>query len=68
MSPRKPSKNPSQVISLRLNPAVLDRADKLIEAMRDDPEFQLLGVEDRSEVLRLAIARGISVIEKELKK
>ncbi len=68
MSPRKPSKNPMQVVSLRISPTVLDRADKLLEAMRLDPEYQLLSIEDRSEVLRLAIAKGISAIEKELAK
>jgi hypothetical protein len=65
---KKTAKQPMQVLTLRINPTVLARVDALLEPLQADRNYQLLGIEDRSEVLRLVIAKGIAALEKELGK
>jgi hypothetical protein len=67
-APKRPAKQTLQVLTLRINPTVLARVDALLEPLQADRNYQLLGMEDRSEVLRLVIAKGIAALEKELGK
>lgn len=54
--------------SLRLEAEALKRADALVTALRRVPELTALGTLTRSKVLRLAIARGLAVLERESKR
>jgi hypothetical protein len=49
---------------IRLPTTALERADRLAEALRDDPEVGAMGPVTRSGVLRLAIALGLDEIER----
>jgi hypothetical protein len=51
------------IITLRLPQSLVDRADKLIDQLARDEEALLLGRVSRSIVLRLAVLRGIEVLE-----
>ena len=51
--------------SLRLAPDFITRADALINRIRRVPEYAAMGPMDRSKVLRLAIAKGLEVLETE---
>ncbi len=64
---RKPARAATQVLTVRINPAVLDRLDELKKHLQADRVYQLRGIEDRSDVLRLVIEKGITELEKELK-
>jgi hypothetical protein len=51
-------------VSIRLPHELLDRAERLIERLRDDPMLKVLGV-TRAAVLRLAVVRGLEALELE---
>ena len=55
-------KTPTQ---LRLTRDLLERADALIEVMAADLEVRALGMPTRTAVLRLAIARGLTDLERQ---
>ena len=53
-------------IALRVPESILERADALIHHLGSDPTIAALGREvTRSDVLRMAIQRGLAVIETE---
>lgn len=56
--------------NLRLGADVLERADRVAELMKDDPIASALAgaTPSRAAVLRLAIARGLEVLEREYTK
>jgi hypothetical protein len=51
------------IITLRLPQSFVDRADSLIEQLAQDEEALLLGRVSRSIVLRLAVLRGLDILE-----
>lgn len=73
MNAKRTGKTPSnatasQVFSVRLHPAVIERLDELIGQLQSSRKYQLEGIDSRMDVLRLALKEGIAVIEKELSK
>jgi hypothetical protein len=52
----------TNIITIRLSPALLRRADALVPAMRDS-DVGVIGRLSRSVVLRLALLRGLQVME-----
>lgn len=52
--------------SLRLPEDFLDRADTVLEGMANDKRFMAFGTMTRADVLRLALQRGLDVLESEL--
>jgi len=65
---KRQTPQPMQVLTLRLPSAVIDRLDALLDPLQENETYQLRGIEARSEVLRLAIEKGIVALERELKK
>jgi len=61
-----PAMRTEAVVPVRLSQEVLDRADALIEKVESLPEFAVTRV-TRSAVLRLAILRGLELLEEETK-
>lgn len=51
-------------VSLRLPPAIVARAEALLAPLSEVPELQMLRLE-RAAVIRLAIFRGLAVLEAE---
>ena len=51
------------ILTLRLPKSFVDRADALIDRLAEDEEALLLGRVSRSIVLRLAVLRGLEVLE-----
>lgn len=52
-------------IQVRLPKNVLARVDAFAERLKKDPELEIVGRITRSSVLRLAILRGLEVLEKD---
>ena len=50
--------------SMRLPTTLLDRADELVDALRDDPTLAMMGKMTRSKVLRLALNEGLAILER----
>lgn len=53
--------------SVRFPEGLLERADRLVEALQDDPEWAARGELTRSDILRIALARGIESLERSAK-
>jgi predicted transcriptional regulator len=53
-------------ISLRVSDALLERIDRLTPALEGRPELTARIEPTRSDVLRLALARGVAELEQEL--
>ena len=53
-------------INVRLPSAMVARADALLEVATAAPELATVGTATRSDVLRLALLRGLAVVEAEL--
>ena len=51
--------------TLRLQPALLARAEALVPLLADDTRLAGLGTVTRSTVLRVALARGLDALEAE---
>ena len=51
------------IITLRLPQSFVDRSDALIDQLAEDEEALLLGRVSRSIVLRLAVLRGLEILE-----
>jgi hypothetical protein len=51
------------IITLRLPQSFVDRSDALTDALAEDEEALLLGRVSRSIVLRLAVLRGLEILE-----
>jgi len=66
MSKAKRAEEPR--VNIRVPLDLLERLDALIERADRIPECRLLGSIDRSKVARVALARGIDVIERETAK
>ncbi|MCB9797102.1 MAG: hypothetical protein H6741_30825 [Alphaproteobacteria bacterium] len=57
---------PSKVqIAIRLPSELIDRADALIPSLEQDSEFYTWGRVSRAAVIRLAVLRGLEVLEQE---
>jgi hypothetical protein len=54
--------------SIRFPEGLLERADRLVEALQDDPEWAARGELTRSDILRIALTRGIESLEKSTKR
>ncbi len=54
--------------SVRFPEGLLERADRLVEALQDDPEWAARGELTRSDILRIALARGIESLERSVKR
>lgn len=52
--------------SIRLPASTLERAENLLEAISSDPLLDPMGTAKRADVLRLALAKGLDVLEREL--
>ena len=52
-------------INLRLSQALVDLAGELVPIVAEDPDPQAIGRINRSAVLRLAITRGLKVLDDE---
>lgn len=55
-------------IAVRLAEPLIERLDTLVEELNADPQHALSGPWNRSAVLREVVIRGISALEKELRK
>ena len=55
------------ITSLKLDSAVIDRAEKLVPHLKKEPMLMVTNV-SRSLVLRLAILEGLKVLEERTKK
>ena len=53
-------------VNVRLPRAMVERADALVPLAGDAPELAMLPGVTRSDVLRLAVLRGLAVLEAEL--
>jgi hypothetical protein len=53
----------STIVTLRLPKSLVERADELIPRLRDDDQMMVVGRVSRSIVLRLAVLRGLEVLE-----
>jgi hypothetical protein len=53
----------SSIVTLRLPKALLQRADALIPTLRSNSEIFVVGRLSRSVVLRLAVLKGLEVME-----
>jgi len=53
-------------VNVRVPGVLVARLDALIPRVRALPECSLLGTIDRSKVARLALARGVEVLEREV--
>ncbi len=58
------TRNDVQIV-LRLPKVIRDRADALIPSLESNPTIAALGKVTRSKVLRLALVRGLEVLESE---
>jgi len=58
----------TQVMSIRLHPAVIERLDGLLEPLQTSKAYQLRGLDSRMDVIRLALELGITALEKEVTK
>ena len=54
------------IITLRLPQSFVDRSDALIDSLAEDEEALLLGRVSRSIVLRLAVLRGLEILENQV--
>jgi len=54
--------------SIRFPEGLLERADRLVEALQDDPEWAARGELTRSDILRVALAKGIESLERAVKR
>lgn len=54
-------------VALRLPADLVERADALVNRVADDPQLAGLGRVTRSSVLRLALAKGLDVLDQETK-
>lgn len=57
-----------QPISMRLPTEVLERLDALLQYAEKDPEITIFQKPTRSSMLRLAVLRGVEVLEKQYSK
>lgn len=55
----------TQVMSVRLHPAVIERLDALLPRLQASKAYQLRGLDSRMDALRLALEVGITALEKE---
>jgi hypothetical protein len=55
-------------VNVRVTPDLLERLDALIGRSDRIPECRLLGSMDRSKVARVALLRGVEVLERETSK
>lgn len=69
MKPRRPPVKPGPLsqIALRVPADALERAELLVPRLNARPEHQARGAVTRSDVLRLALLRGLEVIARELR-
>ena len=65
MRKRKHRSTLPEIVSLRLPKEITGRADKLIPKIQGDAEHSAIGRISISSILRLAIIRGLNVVEKE---
>ena len=61
---QKRSRPGSAQTALRLPSDLLERADALVERVAADPERAGTGMVTRSDVLRLALVRGLTTLER----
>lgn len=64
----KPKKADEPRVNVRVTPDLLERLDALIGRADRIPECRLLGSMDRSKVARVALLRGVEVLERETAK
>ena len=57
-----------QATSIRINRAVIERLDALLEPLARDPELGKRGRLSRSDVIREALVRGVEVLERRARK
>jgi hypothetical protein len=55
------------LLSVRVSPEVLKRADRLIPKIGRDPSVTTIGNVTRSTVVKLALTRGLEALEQEYK-
>lgn len=51
------------IVTLRLPQSLVERADALIDKLRDDDQMLMVGRVSRSIVLRLSVLKGIEALE-----
>ncbi len=68
MSPRKLKAPATAQTALRLSQALLDRAEALAPLLAADPERAGTGSVNRSDVLRLALTKGLTVLERQYRR
>ncbi len=59
------TREPLRAVNLRLPRRLLEQADELREALKDAPELATLPDVTRSDVLRLAVLKGLQALEDE---
>ena len=55
----------SKVVNLKVDLNLIERVDNLIPLIKEDPELSTFGRVCTSSVIRLAILRGLEVLEKQ---
>jgi predicted transcriptional regulator len=55
----------STIVTLRLPKSLVERADALIEQLREDDQMVVVGRVSRSIVLRLAVLKGLNELEEQ---
>ena len=58
----------TQVMSVRMHQAMIDRLDALLPLLQASRAYQLRGLDSRMDALRLALEVGITALEKEISK
>lgn len=58
----------TQVMSVRMPQAMIDRLDALLPLLQASRAYQLRGLDSRMDAMRLALEVGITALEKETSK
>lgn len=68
MKPKRPPVKPGPLaqIALRVPADALERAELLVPRLNARPEHQARGAVTRSDVLRLALLRGLQALERDI--
>ena len=67
MTAKQTKQEPGSLVGLRVAPDILKRADKLLPKLAGDRTLATVGRITRSTVLKLALVRGLDVLEAEHK-
>jgi hypothetical protein len=64
LTEQEKTKDNRKAVNLRVDQEILERAEQLIPKIKADPELSALGRISTSSVIRLAILKGLEILEK----